>query len=187
MESRELFGGAIVAPINPTFVDASQFRQIPDNQEVFLDMQTQQSLIVELLEAVDAQNEDIARYHFEQVASDNEAVEYKVNTVQSVPTETATPCLPADITSVYVLQGTQQVAKFNEDKHQAYNVVQIWLAVVRLATVATDLVVTINAPVAVAPGSSESMAASLTELAVVEQEITGLLRGLTIKDWSLFG
>ncbi|KAG0173238.1 hypothetical protein DFQ28_011636 [Apophysomyces sp. BC1034] len=187
MELRALFGGAITAPIKPTFIDASQFRQIPDNQEVFLDMQTQQSLIVELLEAVNVQDVDIARYHFEQVASDNEAAEYKVNSVQRVSAGTATPCLPVDSTSVYMLQGTQRVAKFNEANTASYNVVDIWLAVVRLASVDTDLVITINAPVAVAPGSSESADAPPVELTVVEQELMGLLHRLTIKNWNLFG
>lgn len=39
----------------------SNVRQVPDNQEVFVDMETQQSLIIELLEPVEAVNEDIAR------------------------------------------------------------------------------------------------------------------------------
>lgn len=39
----------------------SQFRQIPDNQEVFVDMNTQQSLIFELLEQVEATNEQVAK------------------------------------------------------------------------------------------------------------------------------
>ena len=66
MNTKDLFGGAIVAPVKNTFLDArlechsmyhgepttltffcstSQFRQIPDTQEVFVDMNTQQSLI----------------------------------------------------------------------------------------------------------------------------------------------
>jgi hypothetical protein len=39
----------------------SDLRQIPDNQEVFLDMNTQQSLIIELLEKVEHLNEDCAK------------------------------------------------------------------------------------------------------------------------------
>lgn len=47
--------------ISPTHVNEySQFRQIPDNQEVFVDMNTQQSLIFELLEQVEATNEQVA-------------------------------------------------------------------------------------------------------------------------------
>lgn len=39
----------------------SQFRQIPDNQEVFVDMTTQQSLIFELLEQVEEAEEAVAK------------------------------------------------------------------------------------------------------------------------------
>lgn len=46
--------------ISPTHLNDSQFRQIPDNQEVFVDMNTQQSLIFELLEQVEATNEQVA-------------------------------------------------------------------------------------------------------------------------------
>jgi hypothetical protein len=44
-----------------TQTDSSQFRQIPDNQEVFVDMDTQQSLIFELLEQVEANNTEAAK------------------------------------------------------------------------------------------------------------------------------
>lgn len=39
----------------------SSIRQIPDNQEVFVDTETQQSFIVELLEPADAQDQEIAK------------------------------------------------------------------------------------------------------------------------------
>lgn len=42
-------------------ISFSNVRQVPDNQEVFVDMDTQQSLIIELLEPVEAVNEDLAR------------------------------------------------------------------------------------------------------------------------------
>lgn len=84
MRSQPLFGDAIQCVVGDTFLDAryenglpgigtwrdltndlpsqSEIRQIPDNQEVFVDIRTQQSIIFELLEPVDANNEDIARY-----------------------------------------------------------------------------------------------------------------------------
>lgn len=78
MDTRPLYGGAISCPVGNSFLDVryethgvsvadgtyfpfSNVRQVPDNQEVFVDMETQQSLIIELLEPVEAVNEDIAR------------------------------------------------------------------------------------------------------------------------------
>lgn len=47
---RPLFGGAITTSIPSTFIDASTLREIPDNQEVFVDTDTDQSIIIELLQ-----------------------------------------------------------------------------------------------------------------------------------------
>lgn len=46
-----LFGGAMSAAIPARFVDASRFREVPDNQEVLVDPDTDQSIIVEILVA----------------------------------------------------------------------------------------------------------------------------------------
>lgn len=87
-----------------------------------------------------------------------------------------------------MLQGKQQIAKFNESKDQASNTVEMVLAVVRLAQVQTDLVISINAPVAVASQSSEAIDVSPpVTLTDVHDEMNGLLRGLQIRDWQLFG
>lgn len=65
----------------------------------------------------------------------------------------------------------------------AYNTVEIRMAVIRLAQVETDLVISINAPVLVAPGSTDQA----TTAANVEQHIEAILSQLQVNDWSLFG
>ncbi|KAI8137226.1 hypothetical protein BJV82DRAFT_583867 [Fennellomyces sp. T-0311] len=186
MESRALYGGAISCTVAKTFLDASQVRQIPDNQEVFVDTVTQQSLIIELLEPVEAQDEAIARFHFEQLARDNDAVSAEIQNIQRAPAETTTPRLPPSTTIVHVLRGSQKVAKFDEAKKMAYNTVEIMMAVVRLEQVSTDLVISINAPVLVAPGSSDQQEAGTTILSV-EEHMQQALHQLQVNDWSLFG
>lgn len=89
----------------------------------------------------------------------------------------------SDTTIVHMLRGTQKVAKFNEAKDMAYNTVEIRMAVVRLAQVETDLVISINAPILVAPGSTDQA----TTAANVEQHIEAILSQLQVNDWSLFG
>ncbi|GMM49125.1 Ran GTPase-binding protein [Starmerella bacillaris] len=51
----KLFGGAITADIPQTLLDASDLREVPDHQEVFVGTTNSQnaSLIVELLEPID--------------------------------------------------------------------------------------------------------------------------------------
>ena len=45
-----LFGGAITSQICSRFADVSNFRQVPDAQEVFVDTASEGSLTLELLE-----------------------------------------------------------------------------------------------------------------------------------------
>jgi hypothetical protein len=48
--SRELFGGAFRCAIASSFEDISQFRDVPDNQEVFADAETDCSVTIEITE-----------------------------------------------------------------------------------------------------------------------------------------
>ncbi|OBZ83865.1 putative ran guanine nucleotide release factor [Choanephora cucurbitarum] len=188
MNTQSLFGGAILSPVPSSFVDASQFRQIPDNQEVFVDMNTQQSLIFELLEQVEAKHTDVAKFHFQQLADDNEATDATVSYVEQLDPKEVSPLLTSDATELYILQGTQKVSKFNEK--QADNTVEIVMAVIRLIQVETDFVISINAPIQLANTSSEREYAQGTNpisIDVVKQEMLVALKGLEVKDWSLFG
>ena len=47
---RDLFGGAISADLPSRYVDVSDFRPIPDNQEVWADASRDESVVVEILE-----------------------------------------------------------------------------------------------------------------------------------------
>ena len=48
-----LFGGAISAHLPTRYVDVSDFRPVPDNQEVWTDASVDESVIVEILERVE--------------------------------------------------------------------------------------------------------------------------------------
>jgi hypothetical protein len=51
LEERELFGDGIKIKVPKSFKDVSDFRQVPDHQEVFVSGDSDASLIVELLES----------------------------------------------------------------------------------------------------------------------------------------
>lgn len=56
LKPAELFGGAITTVVPESFVDASNFREVPDNQEVFVSMSDEDadvSIIVDILERVE--------------------------------------------------------------------------------------------------------------------------------------
>lgn len=66
----KLFGGAITADIPRTMLDASDLREVPDHQELFVGTSNGQnaSLIIELLETVDKPTLlDSLAYHIEEL------------------------------------------------------------------------------------------------------------------------
>jgi Ran-interacting Mog1 protein len=64
----KLFGGAITASIPSTFIDASDLRQIPDNQEVFVDSNGLASITFDILEKVDTSDmEEAIAIHLGEV------------------------------------------------------------------------------------------------------------------------
>ena len=172
----EAFGGAIFVSAPGGWLDASDVRPVPDHQEVWLERAaTARALIVELLElAADATDGDAAaRLHFEELASANDAEGSAVHQNLALEPLGATPRLrPAPPAPPQVLRGVQSLAEGAR--------LHVWLAVVRLPRVGTDLVVSISRPVADAAAEG-----------VAEMEDLDLLRAvvasLEVRDWSLFG
>ncbi|KAF8921522.1 hypothetical protein CPB85DRAFT_1271185 [Mucidula mucida] len=139
MSTRELFAGAItaVAPVN--LIDASEIRQVPDTQEVFLYPDSSASIIVEILERVDPVDyQAAAKFHFDSLAHDNSAARSEITSVDLIPNDRGdrTP-------SVIVLSGTQRVQKFNRS---SLDEVLILMAIYRVTEKNTDIVVTFNIP-----------------------------------------
>jgi hypothetical protein len=55
--------------------DNSNFRSVPDNQEVFVSNIDETSIIIDVLERVDAPDSAAAEFHFDALAVDNEVEE----------------------------------------------------------------------------------------------------------------
>ncbi len=61
---------------------------MPDNQEVFADANTDQSIIVEILEHHDVPNSEAAAYHFADIAQANDSQDNsQILSVETVPHE----------------------------------------------------------------------------------------------------
>lgn len=83
----DLFGGAISADIPSSFVDASNIRPIPSHQEVFVSSDSNDSIIIEIVELQDVYITDMAEYHLKQVCDSicNVLVEYdQVNKIGAI-------------------------------------------------------------------------------------------------------
>eukprot|EP01106_Pelomyxa_sp_JSP_P014302 TRINITY_DN4513_c0_g1_i1.p1 TRINITY_DN4513_c0_g1~~TRINITY_DN4513_c0_g1_i1.p1 ORF type:complete len:182 (-),score=39.21 TRINITY_DN4513_c0_g1_i1:80-625(-) len=175
--TRALFGGAIVADVPPSFEDVSEVRGMPDNIEAFSDATTDQSVVIELAELDDAvADADAPAHYMDDVASTNDATD--VATV-AAPAPVAMPGLGVNGTAMV---SSQSVSKFRE---AARNTVHVYLCVVRLRQYTTDIVITLNSPVAIAPHSSSAAVATSPPADPVA--IFGrLLQTFTIRDPSLF-
>ncbi|KAF8201513.1 hypothetical protein BJ912DRAFT_503958 [Pholiota molesta] len=138
--TRQLFGGAITAETVLNLIDASDIRQVPNTQEVFMYPDSNVSIILEILQRVEPSHyNDAIRFHFDSLAHDNSAVSANIHSVSVVPNDRGdnTP-------SAIVLKGVQMVPKFN---HATPDRVEILMALFRVESKGIDLVLTFNVPV----------------------------------------
>ncbi|XP_043095628.1 ran guanine nucleotide release factor [Puntigrus tetrazona] len=182
--SRPLFGGALSAVIPHSAQDVSELRQIPDNQEVFAHSQTDQSIIIELLEyQSQVQDADAARYHFEDVAASNKVVERGSWEVRGVEQVLQSELSMQECSSAWLLSGAQLISKFNEE---AKNTVNIHLCLFRLPQYTTDILLTFNDPVCINPLSSSAIE-NLVAIPWTPQDFKGVLQSFCLLDPGVFG
>ncbi|XP_028840171.1 ran guanine nucleotide release factor isoform X1 [Denticeps clupeoides] len=181
-----LFGGALSACVPHGAQDVSELRQVPDNQEVFAHRHTDQSIVVELLEHQGhVEDEGAARYHFEDLAESNHALDPGSSEVSSVEPLPKTELSMQQCASAWLLTGTQRVSKFDEkDKNQ----VNIVMCLFRLPQFSTDVLVTFNDPVVISPLSSSAAGpAAMDSAPWTLENFQCLLRSVRLLDPGVFG
>lgn len=194
---RQLFGGAIECAFPAEFVDVSSLRQIPDNQEVFAQAETDRSLIFDLLESeadIPPREAAPATFHWQVLARDTKSTNPQITHSRDIPASDLSPVLRSADPGVHVsvAYGIQNVAKF-KDASDASNSVRVCLACVRLPRASTDLLIVLNDPVAIHPESqSAKVGSSVFEPQVADEEqrtvvLSEAINSLRIADWSLFG
>ncbi|XP_041792010.1 ran guanine nucleotide release factor [Chelmon rostratus] len=184
-QSHPLFGGALSAVLPHSATDISELREIPDNQEVFAHAHTDQSLIVELVEYQgQVADQDAARYHFEDIAGSNKALEPGAFEVTSVVALSKSELSLSDCSCAWMLTGTQCISKFNEE---ARNTVTLHLGLFRLPQFSTDVLITFNDPQSISPDSSSAASAATHREPWTVQDFQRLLHTLTLHNPGLFG
>lgn len=172
---RELFGGAIVAQTKSSLLDASDVRQVPDTQEVFLYTDCGVSVIVEVLQRVEPTDPvEAVKFHFDSLAQDNSARASSVQSTSVLPNDRGDPT-PAAI----LLTGEQHVTKFNRTE---LDMVRIYMGLYRVEEKGTDVVVTFNVPTQ----SEDGGAVGSDQLKGIEDDFKTFVRTFEIKDFSLF-
>ncbi|KAM0792205.1 hypothetical protein ACM66B_004901 [Microbotryomycetes sp. NB124-2] len=190
----DLFGGAIQADYPDDLTDASDLRQVPDTQEVYLSNESDLSIILEVLELVtdNGAGDDIEtgiRFLFESLAHDNGALSSSIVTVSSSLSSPPTTSQPS-VQGPATLIGHQTVSKFNLPPGQA-DKVQLCVALWRLPSKNADLVLCVNMPLGKAVqqtttnrvnGQDDAQDMARSAQAVFEQ----IVKTLEIKDFGLF-
>ncbi|TFK72518.1 Mog1p/PsbP-like protein [Pluteus cervinus] len=175
--TRELFGGAITASTVADLVDASDLRQVPDTQEVFMYSDSTISIVVEILERVEPSDDyEAARFHFASLAHDNDAAKSDVHESSIIPHDRVGDLTPPAI----VLRGRQEVTKFNR---RITDTVDILMALYRVQDHNIDIVVTFNLPVETADAQG---AADPAQRAEATSHFDVFARSLRINDFNLF-
>jgi len=141
-----LFGGALIADLPSTFLDVSNIRQVPDNQEVYLDKDSLTSIMFDILERVgppgssDATDGTALTIHLEEIAQSD---------VDSLKIWSITPTifskLPEGIPA-YTLVATQTPRPDPDSQKETADFTAIVLTLIRLERETTDIVITINVP-----------------------------------------
>ncbi|KAL7753019.1 hypothetical protein RI367_001470 [Sorochytrium milnesiophthora] len=180
-EQRPLFGGAISALVPANFADTSQFREVPDNQEVFVDMQSDVSLIFELLELAEGAGADkVADYHYHRLLEDSDATSEAIHDIRTLQPGTMQLSASGRAFTAQRLVATMRAAKFNQ---RAQDTVAVVLWAIRLPDVATDVLITFNVPLQVTT-SNATPAPRLSDAHVAEMQ--RVASSFAIHDWSLF-
>ncbi|KAK4058892.1 hypothetical protein OIO90_000338 [Microbotryomycetes sp. JL221] len=205
MQRIDLFGGAIQAEYPLNITDASDLRQIPDTQEVYLSNDSDLSIILEVLELVregeaDQDLESAIKFHFDSLAHDNSALSSIVSNLSTNPpsnttTHSSMRQLPTQVQGPVTLHGIQIVSKFNLPASEA-DKVELFVALWRLPQKNTDLVLSVNLPVGKASdnaaitttnGVNGSDAHQQPEAVARAKELfETIVRTLDIKDYGLF-
>mmetsp|Transcript_21085 Transcript_21085/g.44036 ORF Transcript_21085/g.44036 Transcript_21085/m.44036 type:complete len:206 (-) Transcript_21085:38-655(-) len=146
-----LYGGAMRAYIPKKFLDVSDLRDVPDHQEVFVDNDTDCSLIFELNAlSDDVADGDIGTHIFTDLAEYNDAVGHKIGLNTALTSDSA-PNFPSAYKHLVV--GDQTVSKYNDGDIAANNV-RVYMAIIRLRNAQTDIVMMLNVPTTVSEISS---------------------------------
>jgi hypothetical protein len=187
--ARPLFGGAVELALPDRFVDISDFRPIPDSQEVFADSNLDQSLIIECVEhQTTLEDADSAAFYFADLATNNAAAHAQLSSqLQLGPDDL--PWLPRDVHKALAI-GEQAISKGRQQGIHALNKVQIALCIVRLPLHQTDVLITLNTPIYIAEGSAAAEHAGAGfkgEFLAAPELFRKILATFKILDYGLFG
>ncbi|MCJ1435409.1 multicopy suppressor of ts gsp1 [Xylographa pallens] len=138
----DLYDGSIQMAVPTSFIDGSELRPIPNNQEVYLDANGTTSIIVELLDRVNgfATDEESMKYHIEDLAGGSGDT-IRLYQTQRVTMHKLHATIPA-----YTMIATAHPVAATASSPACGAFTGIYMIMVRLVDQECDILVTVNVP-----------------------------------------
>ncbi|KAJ4290957.1 hypothetical protein N0V90_010153 [Kalmusia sp. IMI 367209] len=175
----DLYGGAITVDLPTGYGDASQIREVPDHQELYLDENGYSSVIFEILQYVQKPTDaEALQYHFADLVDDTgdqtNMLEQETTSMKKTPNK-----------PVYTLSFIQTPAP-PDRPHKNPDFVAMHLLLLRLKEQGTDILVTVNVPHY--PGEYEKAGPGekTTLMREGDEVAKKVLESFEVKEWGLF-
>ncbi|EPX73521.1 ran GTPase binding protein Mog1 [Schizosaccharomyces octosporus yFS286] len=187
----QLFGGAFRAELPENFLNASALRQIPDNQEVFLqDSKENLTLILELLEAVEKPHDaTVAKFHFDSIAFDNDASDSVIWKDENL-NKTDISGFHNELANGTRAFGCQRILEKGKKVTDPASNVAVLVHVITLQDIETDIVCSVNIPLFETLSFPKTLAdvspADEATLQTADRILSQFTRSLVLVDKSLF-
>ncbi|KAH8653329.1 hypothetical protein BX600DRAFT_75332 [Xylariales sp. PMI_506] len=145
--STPLFGGALICDLPTHFADVSKLREVPDNQEVFIDKDGFTTIIFDITERVGGAGSSpeidgrALTTHLEELVEDDIDRTKVWNTTSTVFSR-----LDEDIPAYTLIATQAPKPSTDRERSTAPDFTAIILTLVRLERESTDVLVTINVP-----------------------------------------
>lgn len=183
MSHRLLFGGAVACDVPAHFLDSSDIRPIPDAQEVFHDVASGVTVVVEIVEHQPAVADDAsALFFFSDLAEQAgiAAQECGVQFVSEVSRHSICDGAPTDPRTRSVAQQALGLQPSLAASSRAYRQPpsRVWVCVFRSPAVGSELLLMVSQPLSASAGEQDGRADSVFQNAC---------RSLRVLDWGLFG
>ncbi|KAF4453734.1 hypothetical protein F53441_3627 [Fusarium austroafricanum] len=186
-----LFGGAITCDLPTKFADVSKLRQVPDNQEVWIDQDGFTSIIFDITERVggsgsgpEVDGRAMTTHLEDMVGSDINTV--KIWNTAETEFSNLEPGTPA-----YTLISTQTPHNQSRDSTSAPDFTAIILTLLRLEKAKTDILITINVPHIKGEYDESEVDLELGRqgklIGDAVEYSASIWSTFKIKDWGLFG
>ncbi|CRK29301.1 hypothetical protein BN1708_004960 [Verticillium longisporum] len=183
-----LYGGALVSDLPEKFADVSKLRQVPDNQEVYIDQDGFTSIIFDITERVGPSGTGPEIDGRALTTHLEELVGSEVDTVKVWnTTETQFSRLGEDIPA-YTLIATQTP---RPDRSSSPDFTAIILTLLRLEKESTDILITINVPHIRGEYNEEDVDLELGKqgklIGDAVDDAARVWETFKVKNWTLFG